>query len=98
MSNYSDRQSPQLDCSNAGAFEELQLFFVFTQNGHLGAGQPQHLRAKAAELAVAEHEDFVARIDLNLFENLKRRGQRLGENGFFIATLSGTSWRFATRH
>ena len=57
---------------------------MFAQGGHLGSGQPQDLRAEVAEFTVAENQDLIASVDLDLPDYFKGGGQRFSENRLLI--------------
>src|SRR5207248_9144498 len=69
---------------NTSALNDFELLLVLTERRHARSGEPQNLCVKVAELAVALNENFVAGTELHLLEDLESRGERFGENRFFV--------------
>src|SRR5262249_4517317 len=57
---------------------------MFPHHTYPCTGTVQHLGTQYPELTVAEHHDVRVRLHMDLFQNLKGGGQRLGEHCRFV--------------
>jgi hypothetical protein len=58
----------------------------------------QDLSTQETELAVAKHQDFVCRLQVNLFQDFEGCGQRLGEDCFFVCYTIGNRMQVGNRN
>ena len=58
----------------------------------------QHLGDEQSELPVAEHDAALARLDLDLREDLESRGERLDEDGALVEDPIGYPVQVRDRH
>jgi hypothetical protein len=58
---------------------------MFSHQSYVSAGEPQNLSAQKTQFAVPQNKNFIAGIELHLFQNLKSRGEGFRKDGLFIA-------------
>src|SRR5579875_991325 len=66
-------------------FYQRQFLFVLARYRHLATTQCQYLRRQLAHFSVAQHNDAVGGLDMNLLEHLEVSGQRLDKDRLLIA-------------
>jgi hypothetical protein len=68
-------------CRNSHSLEQRQLRWVLPYYRDVIGLAREHLRTQIAEPSIAEHDDAIGASDAHLRRDLKRRGERLGEDG-----------------
>ena len=80
---------PSRRSSDVARAQERPLECVAGDDVKLGAGEREHLRDELAEAAGADEQHAVGRGDVDLLQDLERRGERLGEDRCVVAHAVG---------